>query len=735
MIRNIDVKKKWSFQRKLLLVYSVLIIMICIGCSNIKNEKRTEREMLESLEALEEPLQVFYDGTGYFLLKSFVDSHPEINIRLVNCLPDTDNGFDEFDLNKTIEEYGEPDLIIARDELSVYLSEMFHEGHIADLTDFCSNDSSIDTDVYFPGTFDVFSTEEELYALPLGITMDFMLIAESKYNNSTFTKLEEGYTGRELLNVLVEEVHREKETGEFFNENRLPTLLFMHYLDVVTQTDDGIQLDEDLFKQVYDFNYHMGKEADEAIEFWNEQGYLYERNSGYAQFSAIEPRRYEGKFMGSIWNTGDVPALVLSYSETAYQHYTEEGINAVYFPTADDGNKYQARVKVWGAVSEKSNRKQLAYDLLRMLMDEEIDSFGAVRGTVPQGASLLNVNVYPIRIDNAISLLDKFEDYSAQLIYGNDENPIAILDRKDISDEEKEKHTNVLKSISGLFCWNKELMTINSIFYDYFDAEVVDYKNCYLEMLNCLNGNMTDFQKPNNSETSSNAEGSEQDKEEIDEAIVEELKGNIRDVEKGDTIFFGKVEQDGCLENGAEEIEWIVLEKTNEEIFVMSKNVLEWLTFSKYSAEIEVDGEMVLIPYDRFTWSLDYNQQRSWLTNEVYLNGFTDHEKMLILLKYHETPATDNNEWYEKGTYDYLYIPSKEEVEIYMPEIQLRQANMTPYVAGKNEKDVGEYSSWSLRTEGPTSKYSTQVLESGEFGATYTFTPNGVRPVMWLDIS
>ena len=112
--------------------------MICIGCSNIKNEKRTEREMLESLEALEEPLQVFYDGTGYFLLKSFVDSHPEINIRLVNCLPDTDNGFDEFDLNKTIEEYGEPDLIIARDELSVYLSEMFHEGHIADLTDFCS---------------------------------------------------------------------------------------------------------------------------------------------------------------------------------------------------------------------------------------------------------------------------------------------------------------------------------------------------------------------------------------------------------------------------------------------------------------------------------------------------------------------------------------------------------------------------------------------------------------------
>ena len=153
-----------------------------------------------------------------------------------------------------------------------------------------------------------------------------------------------------------------------------------------------------------------------------------------------------------------------------------------------------------------------------------------------------------------------------------------------------------------------------------------------------------------------------------------------------------------------------MLEKTNEEIFVISKNVLEWLTFSKYSAEIEVDGEMVLIPYDRFTWSLDYNQQRSWLTNEVYLNGFTDHEKMLILLKYHETPDTDNNELYEKGTYDYLYIPSKEEVEEYLSDIYLKQAEMTAYVAAKAEQMEGEHIRWSVRTEGPTKKYVMQVL-------------------------
>jgi len=739
MMKLYDETKGYVKLRGMILLLCILLIITAFtGCAS-QNERRNSGSMFdETLETMEEPLRIFYDGTGHFLLKSFQDAHPEIDIRLINCLPETDNGFDEFDLNKIIEDYGIPDLIIARDELSIYLSEMFKEGHIADLTDFCSNDISIDSDDYFPGTFDVFNTEEELYALPLGITMDFMLIAESKYSNSAFAKLEEGYTGRELLNVLLEEVHKEKETGEFFSENNLSSLLFMHYLDGVTQTDAGIQMDEDLFKQVYDFNYHVEKEADEAIEFWNEQGDLYERDLGYAKFSAIEPRRYEGSFTGSIWNVGDAPAVVLSYAETAYQYHTEEGIKAVYFPTADDGNKYQAKVKLWGAVSEKSNRKQLAYDFLRMLMDEDIDSFGALWGMdVPEGASILNVNVYPIRIENALSLLDRFEVYSTQLIYGNHEDPIEILDRVNVSDSEKEKHANVLKSIAGLYCCAVEISATDDIFNDYFKANVTDYENCYFDMLNMLNEErFTSVISDIDDRESGEEEKPKVIRNESDETEeVKELKEKIRNTEIGETIFLGETEQDNNLENGTEPIEWIVLEKTDNEAYVISKKVLEWLTFSEYKDKIEVDGEKVTVPYNYFTWDIEKNQQRAWLTNVLYAEGFNEVEKEIILLTRQETPSAGYFT-FEDEFDDYLYIPSKEEVELYMADNRLRQAEMTVYVAKKANQEEEKFVRWSLRTKMKDSqKYTMQITENGEYGATYTSIQNGVRPVMWLDIS
>lgn len=86
---------------------------------------------------------------------------------------------------------------------------------------------------------------------------------------------------------------------------------------------------------------------------------------------------------------------------------------------------------------------------------------------------------------------------------------------------------------------------------------------------------------------------------------------------------------------------------------------------------------------------------------------------------------------------DYLYIPSKEDVEEYMPDINIRKAEMTAYIAEKADKLEGEFGSWSLQTmlSERAWKYTRQIKENGDLGATYTFVPNGVRPVMWLDIS
>ncbi len=444
---------------------------------------------------------------------------------------------------------------------------------------------------------------------------------------------------------------------------------------------------------------------------------------------------------------GDAPAQVLSYAETAYQYILEEGVKAVYYPTADDGSKYQARVKLWGAVAAESSRKELAYTLLRKLMDEDVDSFGGPWGigVIPHGASIYNVNVYPVNKENALSLLERFENQSVKLIFDIvGSNRKLVLDRIDIDEVEKEKHTEMLSNISGLFCWNKELGEIGDICYDYYSDYITDYTNCYIETMNALNNEENSSHHLDDKERESDEEGStEEITNESDETEeteeVKALKASIREVEIGEIFFFGTTEQDNNLNNGAEPIEWIVLEKTEDKAFVISKKVLEWLMFSQYDdsvKEYDENGNIIALTgtTNNFTWDIDRNQQRAWLSNELYVNGFTESEKALILLTSHETPsegyASDEDEFD-----DYLYIPSKEDVEIYMPDYLLRQAEMTAYAAEKAGISEGEYVRWSLRTEAQSSKSTMQINEKGEFGAMYTNTPNGVRPVMWLDIS
>ncbi len=83
-------------------------------------------------------------------------------------------------------------------------------------------------------------------------------------------------------------------------------------------------------------------------------------------------------------------------------------------------------------------------------------------------------------------------------------------------------------------------------------------------------------------------------------------------VKKGDTIKFGTYEQDYPV-NGKDPIEWVVLDKTKTEIFVMSKYVLDGLPFN-YK--------------DDNKW--DVCSQRKWLNKKFINAAFNKTEKSLI---------------------------------------------------------------------------------------------------------
>lgn len=264
----------------------------------------------------------------------------------------------------------------------------------------------------------------------------------------------------------------------------------------------------------------------------------------------------------------------------------------------------------------------------------------------------------------------------------------------------------------------------------------IDHTMCYAEMKKYFDVNNTTegISEVSNSE-STEEESSEVIESTVDDAQeVNDLKEKIRNTEVGESLFLGETEQDNDLNNGSEPIEWIVLEKTESEVFVISKKIIEYLTFSKYDNWVGVDGVMFMAPQNFFTWRIDRNQQRVWLNDNLYEHGFTESEKAIIKLTHNKTPGYKDNYDLQESD-DFLYIPSKEEVEQYIPDVTQRQAEMTEYVAEKAEKKEEEYGTWSLRTEGATPKYSMQILENGEFSSMYCSVTNGVRPVMWLDIS
>ena len=750
-------KLQKGFQMKQCNWWILMIIMLLMfaltSCGEAEKEK-SNVDVYKSLEENEDEFVIFFDPSAYMLLQSFKENHPNIEIKMVQIDPYVEDNYSA--LKEMIDHYGPPDLILGRmgrgTPIDLYdLPHCYEKGYIADLSVFTANDSNLDIDAYFPGTFDVFREKDHLYAVPLGISMDFMLTSESKYESSGFAELEEGYTGRELLDVWMSEIEKEREEGEFFCPEYFSTASLLYQLGAITQTEEKIQVDEDFFRKVYEFNvYEVNEQRKETRKFWAASGKQFDVDNGYVENSALEPRMYEGKFTVSLWSSMDAPGLAMSYATTANQYHLDEGTKAIYFPNIDDGNTYTAKVEVYGAVGAESRKIELAYELLRILMDEEINYFQNVSGSIFGGVTTdpknQGLNFYPVNKAVALEHVNNFEQRNNVLFYEQlgSGRFLQTLDRVDISDEEKVKHEKMLNGITGMYYWNESMLEVSNIIAEYQSMDIKDYTASYAEVVQLLNSNLTgdagrnetEVEDSNDSTADAEEEKSaEEIKDENDEnPEVLELKNKIKEVKVGDTFFFGEVEQDNNLENGAEPIEWIVLEKNEDRAFVISKKILERLTFSKYVVNKEKKEDRYAVN-DAFTWNIEKNQQRTWLTNELYEFGFSEDEKAIILVTHSKDGILSYDEYD-----DYLYIPSMEEIEEYMPDINMRKAEMTAYAAEKANQAEGEFGCWSLRSivmtdEWASWKYTRQITEEGELGVMYTNALNGVRPVMWLDIS
>lgn len=206
-------------------------------------------------------------------------------------------------------------------------------------------------------------------------------------------------------------------------------------------------------------------------------------------------------------------------------------------------------------------------------------------------------------------------------------------------------------------------------------------------------------------------------------------KWQYRMANTGSVVKFGRYEQDGDLNNGAEEIQWIVLARDGKNILLISKysllssNYVEWSDFWEYyenNAELDT------------TWA--NSVPRSVLNENFYYEAFTEAEReKIILTTVVPDKDTDGKTNSEPNTQDHIFILSESEAIEYFQNDDARQSKVTKYLMESDDRKAN-FSEWWLRSNGKREKCLMTVGGDGSILRRGRSTTSGwdIRPVLWL---
>lgn len=210
---------------------------------------------------------------------------------------------------------------------------------------------------------------------------------------------------------------------------------------------------------------------------------------------------------------------------------------------------------------------------------------------------------------------------------------------------------------------------------------------------------------------------------------VKQIKDEmIKNAQIGDSILFGDYEQDGNYDNGKEMIEWIVLDKQEGSLLVISKFGIE---AQKYNASS-----------DSVDW--ENSSLRSWLNGRFPDNAFSRENPSDVLqtsLINYRLPETEEEvaldelipEEYE--TRDRLFLLNSSELEQYYPQEEQRVCKATEYsIENGVAANADNSCNWWLREQNLELPNTSLIVRSadGSIGESMFEITNAVRPLMWL---
>jgi hypothetical protein len=204
--------------------------------------------------------------------------------------------------------------------------------------------------------------------------------------------------------------------------------------------------------------------------------------------------------------------------------------------------------------------------------------------------------------------------------------------------------------------------------------------------------------------------------------------GKFSDAGVGDTITFGRYEQDNNTSNGKEEIEWRVLAKEGNKILVISEKAIDC---QQYNTE-----------YTEVTW--ETCTLRKWLNETFFKEAFSADEQKMIP----ETKVTaDANPSYSTSpgndTTDRVFLLSITEAEKYFGSNDDRMCVPTKHAIENGawtsisyKKDGEATCWWWLRSPGYDSYDTANVDDVGYIyysGGSVDNSDGCARPALWIE--
>ena len=215
------------------------------------------------------------------------------------------------------------------------------------------------------------------------------------------------------------------------------------------------------------------------------------------------------------------------------------------------------------------------------------------------------------------------------------------------------------------------------------------------------------------------------------EKRAEELKIKLlEDPAAGDRVFFGAFEQDNVFSNGKEDLEWIVLDRIEDHVLLLSVYGIE---FKPYHSS-----------YRGATW--ENCSLRKWLNDSFLTDAFNREEQERILtttVKAEKNPSWNTNQG--NDTEDKVFLLSLGECEKYR-EITLDAGSLTyPTLYVKNKTSNTNHSTsgttWWLRTSGSELGRPVYVHSSEPFSlivneafSRYCSGDMMIRPALWIEL-